>query len=304
MAHQHRHTHDHTEAAAHAPAHDHGDIDFAKMIPHLEGQAQLFAPLYADALAWLHRMQPEPGLIVDAGSGPGIISGFFAEAFPEARIVAADSSAALLERARENAERLGTADRFSTVEAELPGGLGELEYPADLVWSSRAVHHVGDQRAALTALAAVLAPGGTLAVMEGGLPERNLPRDLGFGRPGLEARLDVIEQGWFNEMRTTLPGHVRETEDWPALLAAAGLRPAGTRSFLLDLPAPLTDEARTYVIGVFDRRRTMFADELDADDRATLDRLLDPDDKAGLYHRPDVYVLATHTVHTGSRPQE
>ncbi len=58
------------------------------------------------------------------------------------------------------------------------------------------------------------------------------------------------------------------------------------------------------MIGVFDRRRTMFADELDADDRATLDRLLDPDDKAGLYHRPDVYVLATHTVHTGSLPQE
>ncbi|WP_330286662.1 class I SAM-dependent methyltransferase [Streptomyces sp. NBC_00576] len=305
MAHQHRHNHDHDQAPAHAHnhSHDHADIDFAKMIPHLEGQAELFAPLYADALAWLSGQQPEPGLIVDAGSGPGIISGFFAKAFPEARIVAADSSAALLERARENADRRGTADRFSTVEAELPGGLGELEYPADLVWSSRAVHHVGDQRAALAALAAVLAPGGTLAVMEGGLPERNLPRDLGFGRPGLEARLDVIEQSWFTEMRTSLPGHVRETEDWPALLTAAGLRPSGTRSFLLDLPAPLTDEARAYVIGVFDRRRTMFAEELDAADRATLDRLLDPDDKAGLHHRPDVFVLATHTLYAGSKPQ-
>ena len=306
MAHQHRHDHDHDHDRGQAPthAHDHADIDFATMIPHLEGQAELFAPLYADALAWLSGQQPEPGLIVDAGSGPGIISGYFAKAFPEARIVAADSSAPLLERARENAERLGTADRFSTVEAELPHGLGELEYPADLVWSSRAVHHVGDQRAALTALAAVLAPGGTLAVMEGGLPERNLPRDLGFGRPGLEARLDVIEQGWFTEMRTSLPGHVRETEDWPALLTAAGLRPSGARSFTLDLPAPLTDAARAYVIGVFDRRRTMFADELDADDRATLDRLVDPDDKAGLHHRPDIFVLATHTLYTGAKPKE
>ncbi|WP_405824064.1 class I SAM-dependent methyltransferase [Streptomyces sp. NBC_01390] len=305
MAHQHRHDHDHDQAPTPAPhhSHNHDDIDFAKMIPHLEGQAELFAPLYADALAWLAGQQPEPGLIVDAGSGPGIISGFFATAFPEARIVAADSSAPLLERARENAERLGTADRFSTVLAELPDRLGELDYPADLVWSSRAVHHVGDQRAALTALAAALAPGGTLAVMEGGLPERNLPRDLGFGRPGLEARLDVIEQSWFGEMRTSLPGHVRETEDWPALLTAAGLRPSGTRSFLLDLPAPLTEEARAYVIGVFDRRRTMFAEELDAEDRATLDRLLDPDDKAGLHHRPDIFVLATHTVYAGSKPQ-
>lgn len=304
MAHQHRHEHTHERMHEHAQAHNHGDIDFAKMIPMLEGQAQLFAPLYADALAWLSRQQPEPGLIVDAGSGPGIISGFFAEAFPEARIVAADSSAALLDRARENAERLGNTDRFSTIEAELPDGLGELEYPADLVWSSRVVHHVGDQSAALTALAAVLAPGGTLAVMEGGLAERYLPRDLGFGRPGLETRLDLIEQTWFTEMRTTLPGHVRETEDWPALLTAAGLRHSGTRTFLLDLPAPLTDQARAHVIDAFDRRRTMFGDELDAEDRATLDRLLDPDDKAGLHHRPDLFVLSALTLYTGTKPQE
>src|ERR1044071_8582282 len=114
MAHQHRHQHNHDQAStrthAHNHSHDHGDVDFATMIPHLEEQAELFAPLYADALAWLAGQQPEPGLIVDAGSGPGIISGFLAKAFPEARIVAADSSAALLERARENAERLGTAD--------------------------------------------------------------------------------------------------------------------------------------------------------------------------------------------------
>ena len=55
------------------------------------------------------------------------------------------------------------------------------------------------------------------------------------------------------------------------------------------------------MIGGFERRRKMFEDELDAEDRATLDRLVDPDDKAGLYHRPDVFVLATHTGHTGSR---
>ena len=49
-------------------------------------------------------------------------------------------------------------------------------------------------------------------------------------------------------MRASLPGAVRETEDWPALMTAAGLRPSGTRTFLLDLPAPLTDEARAYVV--------------------------------------------------------
>ena len=87
------------------------------------------------------------------------------------------------------------------------------------------------------------------------------------------------------------------------MLTAVGLRHTATRTFLLDLPAPLSEEGRAYVIGVFDRRRTMFTDELDAEDRATLDRLLDPDDKAGLHHRPDVFVLATHTLYTGTKPK-
>lgn len=278
--------------------HHHAHIDFAQMIPMLESQAELAEPMYEEALAWVRRRQPEPGLIVDAGSGPGVISGYLAAAFPAARIIAADSEPVLLEHARSRAGRLGIGDRFDTLEADLSQGLGELDYPADLVWSSLALHHVGDQRAALTALAASLAPGGILALLEGGLPARRLPRDIGIGRPGLEARLDAAEADWFAEMRAALPGHVSEVEDWQALLTAAGLRPAGTRSFLLDLPAPITDEARSVVIGRFTRARDAYADRLDAGDAATLDRLLDPDDKAGLHHRPDVFVLDACTVHT------
>jgi hypothetical protein len=74
-----------------------------------------------------------------------------------------------------------------------------------------------------------------------------------------------------------------------------------TRTFLFDLPAPLCDEARACVVAEFQRRRDMLADALDATDRATLDRLLDPDDKASLYHRPDVFVLEAHTMHTAVR---
>ena len=35
--------------------------------------------------------------------------------------------------------------------------------------------------------------------------------------------------------------------------------------------------------------------------RGTLDRLLDPEDEASLHRRPDVFVLAAHTVHTAVR---
>lgn len=285
----------------HQHRHDHTDIDWADMAVHLETQAELFAPLYERAMQWLTDKQTEPGLVVDAGSGPGVLSGMLAEAFPGARVVAADGSAELLERARARADRLGHGDRFDTIVGELPGSLDGLEYPADLIWASRSVHHLSDQRAALAAFAARLGPGGTLAVMEGGLPARFLPRDLGFGRPGLESRIDAVEQLRFARMRDELPGSVGEAEDWPAMMTAAGLRPSGTRTFLLDLPAPVPDRGRAHAVTTFTRARDMFADDLDATDRATLDRLLDPDDKASLHHRPDIYVLAAHTVHTAVR---
>lgn len=294
--HEHGHGHDHGSGR-----HDHTDLDWAEVADHLEGQAELFAPLNRRAAAWVATWQPEPGLLVDVGSGPGVVSCQLADAFPGARVVALDGSASLLERARARAERLGLADRFGTLEAELPDGLGDLEYPADVMWASRSLHHLGDQRAALAAFAERLAPDGVLALVEGGLPDRFLPRDLGIGRPGLQSRIDAAEDRWFTEMRGGLPGSVPETEDWPGLLTAAGLRDATSRTFLLDVPAPVPEAARAYAVGQFQRGRGMLADFLDASDLATVDRLLDPDDKAGLYHRTDLFVLAAHTVHLARR---
>lgn len=297
------HHHDDHDGHGHVGGrhHDHTDIDWTEMGPLLETQAELFTPLYERALAWLGHKQTEPGLIVDAGSGPGVVSCLLAEAFPGARVVAVDGAEPLLERARARATRLGVADRFGTLVGELPDVLDDLDYPADLMWASRSLHHLGDQRAALAAFAARLASGGTLALLEGGLPARFLPRDIGIGRPGLQARLDALEEERFARMRADLPGAVAETEDWPALMAAAGLRPTGTRSFLLDLPAPTTDRARAYVAALLSRLRDGLGEDLDATDRATLDRLIDPDDEASVHHRPDVFVLAAHTVYTAVR---
>ncbi|MEV7344549.1 class I SAM-dependent methyltransferase [Streptomyces sp. NPDC093544] len=293
--------HDHDQTHEGHPRHDHAHMDFAKMLPYLEQEAELFSPLYASVAAWLRERQPEPEMIVDAGSGPGVISCLLAGAFPQARVVAVDAVEPLLERARERAGRLGVADRFSTLRAELDDGLGDLEYPADLVWASRSLHHVGDQRAALAGFARGLAPGGALALLEGGLPSRFLPRDIGIGRPGLQSRIDVVQEEWFTRMRAELPGAVTETEDWPALLTSVGLRHAATRTFLLDLPAPVPEEARAFVVSSLTHRRDTIAESLDADDRATLDRLLDPDDKASVHHRPDVFLLTAHTVHVALR---
>ncbi|WP_436847563.1 class I SAM-dependent methyltransferase [Streptomyces aureus] len=301
----HDHGHRHGTAQGHGHGDPHGDthMDFSQMLPLLIQEAELFTPAYVQAAEWLRELRADPGLIVDAGSGPGVISGLFAKTFPAARIVAVDGAEALLTEARARAGRLGFADRFSTVEAELSGGVGDLEYPADLLWASRSLHHVGDQRAALTGFVRGLAPGGTLALLEGGLPTRFLPRDTGIGRPGLEARIDAVHDEWFTRMRTELPGSVAETEDWPALLTSVGLRHTATRTFLLDLPAPVSDEARAFVVSQLTRRREGLAEGLTAEDVATLDRLLDPDDKASVHHRPDVFVLTAMTVYVGVKPE-
>ncbi|MFF2848928.1 class I SAM-dependent methyltransferase [Streptomyces sp. NPDC058001] len=287
-------------AQHHTHPHDHTHPDWVAMARLLERHAEITSPTYTRAAAWLAENRPAPRRIVDVGSGPGVVTCLLAETFPGAEVVAVDAEEPLLERTRARAARTGLGERVRTHRAELPSGLDTLD-PADLLWVGKSLHHVGDQRAGLTALAGVLAPGGLLALLEGGLPARVLPRDIGIGRPGLQSRLDAAEDEAFTEMRAALPGAKDETEDWPALLSAAGLRPSGTRTFLLDLPAPLSGPAREHAVASFTRRREALADRLAEDDRAVLDHLLDPTDPASLHHRPDAFLLAAQTFHTATK---
>ncbi|MCH0542858.1 methyltransferase domain-containing protein [Streptomyces sp. MUM 203J] len=282
---------------SHTHAHTHGDsahMDWPELLPLLEGGAELRAPMYRQAMAWLTDLVPVGGVrrVLDVGSGPGVLSRMLAETFPYAEVVAVDGTPELLERAR--------ARGVTTLLADLPGDLPELG-EADLIWMGEALHHLGDQEAALAGLAERLRPGGLLALVEGGLPTRHLPRDSGIGRPGLEDRMDAASADWFARMRTELPGSRDVTEDWRALLSGAGLAPSGTRTFLVDIPAPVPPSVRDHVIAEFTRRHTSMADALTPEDRATLNRLLDPDDPASLHHRPDVHLLTARTVHTARK---
>jgi SAM-dependent methyltransferase len=298
---------DHGHGPAHGSGHGHGhghghgtDLDWNAMGETIERRAQVYAPLYAQIIAAVRERVPDPGLIVDAGSGPGAISRMLAEAFPAAEVVALDSAPGLLERAERQARDAGLSGRLRTLLGELPGAFDELA-GADVVWLGQSLHHVGDQRAALAAAARALAPGGLLVLLEGGLPARCLPRDIGIGRPGLQSRLTAANEEWFATMRASLPGSVHEVEDWPALLTAAGLASASARSFLLDLPAPIPPEVRDHLVSTLEREREMAAERLAADDVATLDRLLDPEDPASLRHRGDAFLLVAQTVYFAVR---
>ncbi|MFI8435520.1 class I SAM-dependent methyltransferase [Streptomyces sp. NPDC079020] len=301
------HTPSHAHGHSHAPSssgHIHGttDFDWDAMGPRLEREAELSSAQYEEAARWIAGLPdaPEVRRVLDIGSGPGVVTCLLAEVFPGAEVVAVDATPALLERTAARAGRLGLGDRVRTLEAELPEGISRLG-EADLIWAGNSLHHMGDQRGVLAGFAEHLRPGGMVALVEGGLPTRRLPRDTGIGRPGLEARLDAVASAWFQTMRSELPAAKHETEDWNALFSAAGLTPRGTRSFLLDLTAPLSDAAREYVVETFVRAREAYADLLDADDIAVLDRLLDPEDPAGLHLRPDVYLLTARTVQLARR---
>jgi SAM-dependent methyltransferase len=287
--------------------HDHGDIDWDAMAALLEREAELRIPFVEEALAWLRGLLLEGGCgpdtagrVLDVGSGPGVFTALLARAFPQAEVVAADGEPNLLRRARDRAAQEGVASNVTTQEARLPDDLGALG-SADLIWTSNVVHHLGDQQSALDSLAGAVRPGGLLAVVERGLSPRFLPRDVGIGRPGLLSRLEAANEERYTAMREALPGHTRVVEDWPAMLARAGLVPAGTRTFLTDLPAPLDASARTHLHDRLSRARDTLGEWLTSEDTLVLDALLDDDSPQGIRQRPDAFYLTATTVHVGRR---
>jgi SAM-dependent methyltransferase len=226
-----------------------------------------------------------------------VASCVLARVFPQANVIAVDRSAQLLARAEVRAAERGLTGRITTRRAERPDQFGRLG-PAELIWTGNVCRHLGDQQAVLRSLASALRPGGVVAVAERGLPPRFLPRDIGMGRPGLQARLDAALEAQFAAERARLPGATSVVEDWSYLLASAGLVPTGTRTFLIDLPAPLGLSARRHLHTRLHRLLAALGDRLDLVDRLTVEQLLDGDACTGILWRPDAFYLTAVTVHT------
>ncbi len=90
-------------------------------------------------------LELQPASLLDVGTGSGAIALAVADELPGCEVVATDTSAAALEVARANAERLGLADRVRFVEGTLPGEeagggfdlvLANLPYVAERDWAA------------------------------------------------------------------------------------------------------------------------------------------------------------------------
>jgi hypothetical protein len=88
---------------------------------------------------------------------------------------------------------------------------------------------------------------------------------------------------------------------WPDLLRAAGLEPDGTRTFLLDLPAPVSTDVREYIHRRLEMMQGFVQDHATESDARALADLLDPEAPDGVLTRADLFLLSGSTVHTARR---
>ena len=285
-------------------------VHWAEKVAGLVEMAREEQPWYEELAARL--LRPADRLAVDIGCGGGGMTLALATTMDATgQVVAVDAEQEVLSAVRDQVTAISRerpAAQVAVVAADLDKGVEAVREAmaesADLVWASAAVHHLGDQQAAVDGLASLLTPGGRLALAEGGLPARHLPWDLGIGAPGLELRLDASNDRWFTRMREELPHSTRMPYGWPDALRRAGLVEVTTRTLLTERPSPLSERDMQRVTDRFTRwvdrvRPTGF---LDADDLATWDRLLDPADPAWLGTRSDVFSLNARSVHIGVAP--
>jgi SAM-dependent methyltransferase len=293
-------------------AHTHDHVDWAARLPTMRRADALAAEAHALVAARLTADLPERATVVDAGCGTGGMSAALAAQLGSqaggesgrqsgAVLVLVDATEELLTAAEKVATlAAGPNVRIETVVADVADGrLRELVPAADLIWASSMVHHLPDQQAGVTELAGGLRPGGLLAIAEGGLETRCLPRELGIGEPGLEHRLLAARNYWFAEMRAGMEGAVSMPYGWNIALGNAGLGDVAAFSYLTDFPAPGSEAVRGFVVDRVTWLAEVAGERLSDDDRETVRRLTDPEDPAYLGTRDDIFLLDTRTVHHG-----
>jgi SAM-dependent methyltransferase len=274
------------------------------MAARLELEGEVLLPYVTETAATLAEICRRDGIevrrILDVGSGPGLAACELARHFASATVVAADASAALLERATARAAAAGLADRVTTRAVDLPAGLESLGQ-ADLIWMAMVLHHIGDETAMLRRLREALNSRGLLALVEHGDPLRFLPDAADPCPPGLADRLDAANAEWLADMRAGLPDSV-PSAGYPAMLEAAGFALVVDRVAHVRVAPPLPLENRAFVLGRVRWMRELFEERLERQDLRALDVLTDESHPLGIMRRPDVFLDASRHVYIASAP--
>jgi SAM-dependent methyltransferase len=284
--------------------HQHGNqsaaFDFAEAAPRFKERAAAEAAQYrrlAERLA-----APGDRVVADIGCGAASMAFALAEVLPEARVAAVDAEPAMLDLVRERAAESGAGVRAALASVDDAGALAEaVGAPADLLWAGHVVHHAADPQAALDNLAGLLAPGGRLAIGEGGTAPQFLPWHVGVGRPGLELRL--IEAGSRRlEGEGVEHGSTPLAYGWNVALERAGLVEVREVNALVAKPAPLEDADLAHALEALGTKVGWFEQYLSEEDKAAWARLLDEDGPDWLGRRRDLHHLSIDTYFVAIKP--
>jgi trans-aconitate 2-methyltransferase len=171
--------------------------------------------------------------VLDAGCGSGRVTRMLLDRLPDGRVVAVDSSAAMVEHARGALD--GRATVFQADLAEL-----DLDEPVDAVFSNAVFHWVPDHARLFERMFAALRPGGVLVAQCGG--EGNVERFHEVAnRVGEREPFAEHFDGWLR------PWNFASPEETAARLDAAGFDPVET---WLE-PSPVTlDEPAAFLRAV------------------------------------------------------
>lgn len=266
-----------------------------RWVPRLQAIDRLSADQYEAMANWI--APHEHSTILEAGCGPGGFLPYLAGAAPNTHIVGADHDEESLDAARSLVTSLGLEERILIERGDVldpesqPG-------PFDLVVARQMVHHLPDQVEGIRRLAARLADGGCLVVGEGGLAAHYLPFELGHGTPGLMSRIVVADAIRYAGMRAELDHPIASRYGWNVVLETAGLVVEETKSFLWDIPAPVSDDVRSNVRRALTRHLSGVTRQyLSDDDVSTLEWLLDRSNPDGVDRRRDLFVLGVATLY-------
>jgi trans-aconitate 2-methyltransferase len=108
--------------------------------------------------------------VLDAGCGSGRVTRLLLERLPGGHVIAVDSSASMIEHARETLGERATVFQANLTELE-------LDEPVDAVFSNAVFHWIADHERLFERMFAALRPGGRLAAQCGGAG--NVARFLG-----------------------------------------------------------------------------------------------------------------------------
>lgn len=235
-----------------------------------------------------------PGMaVLDAGCGAGLATAWLAEHVGSAGLaLGIDLAAAHARLAR------AAAPGVAVIQADLAAAPVRAA-SLDLVWCVNTINHLRDPLAGVRDLAALLRPGGRLALGQSHLlPEMAFAWDARLERAATEAnRAYYRDKYGLSEADTA---GIRALLGW---LRAAGLREARARTVAIERFAPLAPDDEAYLVEALFRGYwgEQLRPYLAPADWEALSELCDPASPAFCLRRPDFHYLQIFTLLTGVR---